>query len=94
VINKIAHIQQLILLFLFLIVTLHYRPRYNAYPTFFRQVLILLQIPRTLLDTAQKLGIIGLPVGEVVFRENGELGALGGGGADERTCFLEVVLGL
>jgi hypothetical protein len=30
----------------------------------------------------------------VVFREDSEFGALGGGGADERTCFLEVMFGL
>jgi hypothetical protein len=29
----------------------------------------------------------GDPVGEVVFGEDGEVGALGGGGAEEVTCF-------
>lgn len=32
-------------------------------------------------------GIRGDPAGEVVFREDGEVGTLGGGGADEVTCF-------
>jgi hypothetical protein len=61
-------------------------------PTLLCQILIPLKVPTTLLHTIQKFRVIGLPVGEMVFRQHGEFRALSGSGADESGSFVEIVL--
>ena len=77
VVNVIGDIMQLIPM------RFHYRPRHYAYPELFGQLLISVQVLVPLLADGEELRVFGHPIGEMVFRENSELGTLGSGGSYE-----------
>ena len=67
-IDKIRHIQQLLLLFLFVGVAFHNRSRDDADAAFPRQVFVFFKVDLVVLGAEGREGwVIGFPVGEVVF---------------------------
>ena len=89
--NEIRNIQQPILLLLLAPVPFDNRTRHNTDPAFFGQLLVLLEIRLPLIAQPGECRILGEPVGEMVFWQDDKLSALGRGGADEASGFVEVV---
>ena len=75
IINEIGNVKQLILPRLFFHMGFHNRPRYYAYFEFLCQLLVSNQIILPLLAEGRELRVLGHPIREVIFRENGEVGA-------------------
>ena len=69
---------------------LHDRTGDDADVVFFGEGLILLEVLLPVLAKRGELGGVGQPVCEVVFWEDGEMGAFSGGGGDEGGGFAEV----
>jgi len=57
-------------------------------------MLIALQICRPVVAQGLEARVCGVPAREMVFGEHGEVGSLGGGGADQRGGFVEIVVGV
>ncbi len=93
-INKVGNIVQLILPRFRILMRFHYRPRHYAYIELFCQLLIFVQILVPLPAEREELRVFGHPIGEMVFGENGEVGAFGSGGSYELGGSGEVVGGV
>lgn len=85
---------QLVLPRLPFLVRLHNRPRHDADLELLRQLPVSVQVILPLLAEGRELRVLGHPVREVVFGEDGELGAFGSGGSYENGGFGEVVGGV
>lgn len=59
----------------------HNRPRHNAHLELFRQPLISVQVVVPLRAEGEERGVLGHPVREMVFGQDGEVGAFGRGGS-------------
>lgn len=85
---------QLVLPRLLLLVRFHDRPRHDAYLELLCQLLISAQVILPLLAEGQESRVLGHPVREVVFGEDGEVSASGGGASYEVGGSREVVGGV
>ena len=75
IINEIGDIEQLVLPRLFVLMRFHNRPRHYAYLEFLCQLLVPNQIILPLPAEGRELRIFGHPIREMIFGENGEVGA-------------------
>ena len=75
IINEIGDIMQLVLPRLFLHMRFNNRPRHDAYLEFLCQLLVSKEIILPLLAEGRELRVLGHPIREMIFGENGELGA-------------------
>ena len=76
VVNKVSNIMQLLLSRLCILLCFYYCPRHNADIKLFGQLLIFVQIIVPLPTERDELRVFGHPIGEMIFRENCELGPL------------------
>ena len=79
--NEIGNIMQLVLPRLFLHMRFHNSPWHYTKVEFLCQLLVSLQIILPLLAQDRELRIFRYPIGEMIFRENGEVGAFCSGGS-------------
>ena len=75
IINEIGNIMQLVLPRLFLYMRFYNCPWHYAYSEFLRQLLVSKEIILPLLAEGRELMVLGHPIREMIFGENGELGA-------------------
>lgn len=72
----------------------HYRPGHDAYPKLFCQLCISVQVIIPLLAQGEELRVFRRPVREMVFGEDGKVGAFCGGVSYEVDGSGEVVGGI
>ena len=77
-----------------ILVRFHYRPWHYAYFELFCQLLISVQIVVPLPAEREELRVFGHPVGEMIFGENGEVGAFGSSVSYEFGGSREIVRGV
>ena len=85
---------QLVLARLCIPVRFHNRPRHDAHVELLRQPLISAQVVVPLRAEGEEGRVLGHPVREMVFGQDGEVGAFGGGGSEEAAGGGEVVEGI
>ena len=81
IINEVSNIMQLVLPRLSILMHFHNRPRHNAYLELFRQLLISVQVIVPLRTEGEEFGVFGHPIREMVFGQDGEVGAFRSGGS-------------